>query len=116
MMFCRSTPPRKSVGITLKQIPLESQKENFDIEPQTPISNVVKVVRHALRDRRIATPAVHLSPTGYSTFYVVARHVLRNLLPEFLQEERTFGPRPNDAHVTLQHIQKLRKLIQTRAP
>ena len=100
----------------MEERPQNGKKNNLKIESQGPVTNVVKVAGNALGNGRIASPPVNLCPSGNPAFNVVARHVLGYLAPEALEKDGAFGPRANDAHITFQHVQKLRNFIQVAAP
>ena len=87
---------RTSVGVLLEKAFDERQPHDLQVEPDRPVLDVVQVVLDPLFDRRVAAPAVDLRPAGDSGLYLVAQHVLRDLVLELLDKQRPLGPRPHD--------------------
>src|SRR5262245_37782263 len=100
----------------VEEAPEECQPDDLQVEANRPIFDVVEIVLDALFERRVAAPAIDLRPAGKARLDLVAEHVLRDLVPELLDEMRTLGPRPDDGHVPAQHVPELRELVEVRAP
>src|SRR5688572_493367 len=77
---------------------------------------VIEVVFNPLANRRVASPAADLSPSGNTRLQRMPRHVAGNISPKNLNEVRPLGARADQAHVSTQHIEKLGKLVQPRRP
>jgi len=65
-------------------------------------------------DRGIAAQPVRLRPAGDARADVVLHHVFRDLVLELLHEIRPLGTRADNAHIALQHIEKLRQFVDAR--
>ena len=87
-------------------------KQDLQIETQRPMLDVIEIVVNAIMDRRVSSEPVNLRPARDARLHHVAEVVTRNLLLEFFDEDRALRPWSNQTHVTSQHIDKLRKLIE----
>src|SRR5690242_16547219 len=65
-------------------------------------------------ERRVSSPSIDLRPAGNACFHFMLQHVKGDLLPDFLHDPRTFRARPDDTHLSLDDIEELWQLIQTR--
>jgi len=108
--------PKHLISLRVNE-PIEKRQENdFQIQRHAPVAHVIEIVLDSMGDRSVtAAQTIDLSPASYAAFDVVPRHVPRDLLAEFLNEKREFGPRTNNTHVTLKNIDKLRQLVETGA-
>src|SRR5215471_5514700 len=65
--FIPRRPPQKlrlvSVSVS-NQRPPDGQKDDLQVERQTPMAQIVEVVLHPAGDGRVASPSVHLRPAG----------------------------------------------------
>ena len=89
--------------------------QDAQVEPGGPMGDVVKVVLDPFAERSVAAPAVDLGPTRDSGFDAVPGHVVGDRLGEFLDEDRPFGTRADQAHVAHQDVEELRQLVQASA-
>ena len=60
----------------------------------------------------VAAPAVYLGPSGHAGADLVPQHVVRELSAELFDELRALRSWPDDAHVALEDIEKLRQLVE----
>src|SRR5262249_23154158 len=94
---------------------LHGVEQDQEVEEQREILDVVEVVLQLLQrvfDRgAVAIP--DLRPAGEPRFYGQPLHVVRDFLLQALHELRSFRPGPDEAHVTEQHIDQLRGLVET---
>src|SRR4051794_11441718 len=90
-------------------------QDDLDVQPNRPVVDVVEVVLDAPSQRLVrpdlAAMAVDLSPTCDARFDVVPPRVERNLPGPGLIVGERMRPRPDEGHLSAQHIQKLRQLI-----
>src|SRR5437016_4654102 len=85
------------IGVSVQQAAENGHPENADVKPRRPVRDVVEVVLEPFAEGGIAPPAVHLRPAGDTSFYAVAGHVVRNRLPELVNENRPLRPRTDQA-------------------
>src|SRR5207245_8062221 len=105
-----------SVQVAFAAYEPQRMQQEYQVEAQGPALDVVEVVLDALLDRRAAAPAVDLRPSGDAGLHLVAQHVAGDAPPELLDERRSLGARPDQAHVTAQHVEELRQLVEAEAP
>src|SRR5450755_1504705 len=91
------------------------ERENAQVEPQRPVVDVVQIILYALAKVAAAAQVIDLRPSRDSRFYDVLLHVPWNLLTELRHELGAFRPWPDQRHVALEHVEKLRKLIEAVA-
>src|SRR5215475_134289 len=91
---------RPLVGMFVEEAFDDREPDDFQVETDGPILDVVEVVLNPLVERRVAAPAVHLRPAGHAGFHLVAQHVLRNAVLELLDEMRPLRPRTDNRHVS----------------
>ena len=80
-----------SIRVPVDQARNNRHQDNSQIEHETPVLEVVQIACHALLDRRVAPPPVHLRPARYSHFQSVAVIVAHDILQELMDEHRDFG-------------------------
>src|SRR5580704_7324868 len=80
------------------------------------MTDVIKVILNPLRDRSIAAPTVHLSPTCYAHFQIVAAIIITYRLHKFLHQNRALRSWTDNAHLALEHVEKLRQFVETSPP
>lgn len=106
----------KSIRVRVHETPPDGQPEDFDIQGQGPVLNVIEVVAHTLLHLlhrvRLPSPAVDLGPARDAGFDLEAPHVSRQELAEALVVCRGVRPRPDEAHGAGQHIEELRQFVQ----
>src|SRR5215213_3995565 len=102
-----AAPVMTVLGISLKETSHEREPHDLEIEGHGPVFDVVQVVLDALLERRVAAPPVDLCPSRDARLHLVTEHVLGNTVFELLDEERSFGPRPDDRHVAAQDVPEL---------
>src|SRR5258705_12151904 len=80
--------------------------------------HVIQVVTEFLERviERGTVAVFHLRPAGESRLDGVTLFVERNLLGKLIDEERAFGARPDETHVSTKHVPQLWKLVETRQP
>src|SRR5579864_1203207 len=93
---------------------MSGRQDNEKIEEETIVFDVVEVVRK-LGSRvldRCAIGIVNLRPARHSRANAVSLAIEGNLGTEHVDEERSLGPRSNEAHVAAQHVPNLRQLVE----
>src|SRR6185436_13286939 len=108
--------PPYLVRVFVEEAAEQREPHDFQVEPHRPVLNVVEVVFDALLERRVAAPAIDLRPAGQSSFYLVPQHVLRETVPELLDEVRTLRPRTHNRHIAAEHVPELREFVDVRPP
>src|SRR5688572_20579264 len=98
----------RSAGVLLTE---EGQQHDLEIEQEVPIFDVVEVAADARVEIGVAAVAVDLGPAGDARLDVVARVVVGDLLLEVADEFGALGARADEAHVALQDVPELRRLI-----
>src|SRR6188508_3024980 len=93
-----AAPVMTVLGISLEETSHEREPHDLEIKGHGPVFYVVQVVLDAFLERRVASPPVDLCPSGDARLHLVAEHVLRDAVFELLDEERAFGPGPDDRH------------------
>ena len=95
------------------------QENDFDIEPDAPFADVLKVELdaffHFLQRVGFAAPAVNLRPAGNARFHFMAQHVAFNELAILFVMRHRMRTRTDNRHPPGQHIDKLRQFIQRGA-
>ena len=85
--------------------------QNANIQCRRPVFDVIQVIRNPLFNGGVAPQTVYLRPAGNSRAYLMLDHVAGNLFFELLHKEGQLRPRADQAHVALEHIEKLRQLV-----
>src|SRR5215510_14227536 len=113
----RRCPDPRWSSTSGEQHDLHGVEQDQEVEEQRKILDVVEVVLQLLQRifNRGAVAIPDLRPAGEPRFHGQPFHVIRDFLLEALHELRSFRPRPDEAHVTEQHIDQLRELVQTGA-
>ena len=96
--------------------PMSGEAQDLQIEPERPMLQIIEVVLNPLANRSVASPAADLSPPSNTRLQRMPRHVAGNISPKNLNEVRPLRARSNQAHVSAQHIDELRQLVQPRRP
>lgn len=92
--------------------PLEQgEKQNFDIQQDGPVFDVIHVVFNALFDGGVPPQTVHLGPAGDARADLVLDHVQGYLLLELVHKVGQLRPGAHQAHVPLEHVEKLGQLV-----
>src|ERR1700732_5314642 len=76
------------------------------------MTDVIKVILNALGDGGITAPTVHLGPTCYAHFQIVAAILIARRGHEFLHQNGALLPWADHTHLTLEHVKKLRQFVQ----
>ena len=108
----KTTCPFQERSAALPQLLLKSlriyeavencQKNDFEIERQTPVTHVINIELDSMWDRSVApAQTVDLGPAGDTTLDVVAAHVPRDFLAKLLHKEGELGARADYAHIAL---------------
>ena len=64
----------------------ESQPDDLQIQPETPIFYIVDIVLYPVVDRGISSPPVHLCPAGNTRFDKMGHVAIRNLSFELFND------------------------------
>src|SRR5262245_60031723 len=104
------------VRVAVHQPAENGHPQDADIQPRGPVRDVVKVVLKPLSQRSVAPPAVDLRPPGNPGFHAMAGHVVRDRLPELMDEHWPLRPRTDQAHVATQDVDQLRQLVEAGPP
>ena len=89
----------------------DGEEDDFYVEPEGPVFQVVDVALYTFLDGGVATPAIHLGPAGDAGFHEVANFIGRNIFFKFFDKVFSFGPWTYNTHVFDQDIQELREFI-----
>src|SRR5471032_548075 len=116
-LFMLSSPASISVGVA--QTLEDRREDNFHIQSERPVPEVVQIVcyasLHFFDAIGFAAKAVHLRPPGNTGFDPVAVDVTRyDLLIEIVVFER-MRTRSDHRHVAAQYVEELRQFVQARA-
>src|SRR5215813_13224502 len=105
-----------SIGVFMEKTAPDCHPKNFEVQEEGPVLDIIQVMLKAWLQRRIPAPPVHLGPASHAGFDAMPQHVARNALTKFLNEDRPFRTRSNQAHVTLAHVPELWQLVQACTP
>src|SRR5262249_1848346 len=96
-----------------KQHDPDGLEDNPDVEEERDVFDIVEIVLQFLNRvlHRRAVAVIDLGPTGQPRLDQMALGVELNLFAQLLDEERSFGARPDEAHLAAQNIDKLRNLV-----
>src|SRR6267142_3896911 len=89
----------------------DSEPQNFQIEPDRPMLQIIKVVFNPFANRSITSPAADLSPAGDTRFQRVPFHVALNISPKNSHEVRPLWTGPYQAHVAAQQVHELTEFV-----
>ena len=64
-----------------------------------------------LDNRSVAAVSIDLSPSGHPRTNLVLNHIAGNFFFKLFHKKRPLRPRPHQAHIPQQHIEKLRHLV-----
>lgn len=78
-----------------------SQKQDSNVEADTPVLYIEEIQINALSNGRIAAKTIYLCPSGHARAHLMLDHVARNFFLKLLYKERTLRSRTDQAHVTL---------------
>ena len=87
----------------------ERQNQYFNIQPDSPVFNIIQVIFDSLHNRSVPPVAIDLCPPSNPRAYLMFDHVARNLFFKFLYKKRSFRSWSHKAHLTFQDIEQLRK-------
>ena len=90
----------------------DGQEQDLQVEPEAPVFDIIDIIPDPLRDRGVAPQVIHLCPAGDSRPHQVLEHIAWDLFLELFHIERDLRPRPDEAHISLQNVPELGKLIQ----
>ena len=71
-------------------------------------------MNNTVLNRRVTTQSIGLCPACNAWTNLMLDHIFRYFFLELIHEEGPLRPWTNYAHMTKQHIEKLRKLINAR--
>src|SRR5680860_18849 len=86
--------------------------ENLEVEPQGPVLDVAVVEVRAVQHRGVPPQPLDSSQSSEPHRDTVAVSVARHLATELLYEKWPLGPWPDQAHVTCEHVEELRHLVE----
>src|SRR5439155_20735559 len=95
------------VGVSVAIFRKNGKENDPHIKSKAPVWKVEQIVLHALPDGGVAAPTVELRPTGDAHLQAVTTVVPRRVVEEFCDKARTLGPRPANAQITVDNIEKL---------
>jgi len=75
----------------MNQTTEHGHNDNLDIQPERPVFDVIKIMLDARMQTSITAPAMHLRPTGQTSFHQVFFHVVRDFIFVFFDEHRALG-------------------------
>lgn len=93
---------------------MDGHEQDFQIEQERPPSDVVEIILNTLPQGGPTSPSVDLGPTRHSDGHGVAKLVVGDFGTEFLDEDWSLGARPDEAHITDQDVEQLRKFVDIR--
>src|SRR5438445_13332128 len=93
----------------------DGHPENAEVEPRSPVGDVVEIVLDSFAQGGVAAPAVDLGPAGDPGLHAMAGHVIGNGLGELLNKDGSLRPGTDQAHVAYQNIDQLRQLVKACA-
>src|SRR6266542_2491790 len=114
--FCSYIPPNNFIA-SARETPEEHNPGCFEqdegVEHRRLIFDVVEVVLMFFPRvlERSAIVVADLRPSGQPRFDQVTLGIIRNSLFELFDEDRAFGPRPDQAHLAANDIEQLRQFI-----
>src|SRR5258708_13305492 len=97
-------------------MPEKCHEHNLEVENWAPIFHVPEIITDPRRQIGITTQTVNLRPTGNSRLRVVTSVVGRDITFECSNQFGTFRPGTHKAPFTLQHVLKLRHLVNIPFP
>ena len=80
------------------------------------MTHVIQVVLNTFIDGRVASPAIHLSPSSDPDFQKMASIVAPHGLHEALNKQGPLRPWPDHTHVSPEHVEELRQFVEAGAP
>src|ERR1700730_12588625 len=101
-----------SIGVFVGKAANESKRNDQQIECHSPMTDVIKVILNTLRDGSVAAPTVHLGPPCDTHLQIMAAIVIAHRLHELLHQNRALPSWADNAHVALEHVEKLRQFVQ----
>src|SRR5262245_61853847 len=93
-----------SLGISVHKTAPERHPENFDVQEQGPVLDIIQIMLKALLQRRIPAPTVDLSPARHTGLDAMPQHVARNALTKPLDQDRSLRTWSHQAHLALAHV------------
>src|ERR1700735_3864696 len=104
-----------SMGIVAGKDNKNGPHHDGEVEPDTPVVDVPNIELdpslHLIEGVRLAAGAVNLCPTRYTGLYVVAERIFLDNRCEMPFVRRRVGPRPDQRHVTQEHVEQLGELV-----
>src|ERR1700730_3536850 len=101
-----------SIRVFVSEAANESKHNDKQVECNRPMTDVIKVILNALRDGSVTAPTVDLSPTRNAHIQIVAAIVIAHRLHEFLHKNGALRSWTDNAHLPLEHVEKLRQFVQ----
>src|SRR5712692_8736110 len=102
----------RSVRIPIAEPFPKRQPEDLEVHGKRPVLQVIEVVFDAFRNRGIAAQAIHLCPAGNPRLQEMSHIITFDFLAKPVHEKRTFGSRPDQAHIPAKDIPELGELVQ----
>src|SRR4030042_5906523 len=91
----------------------QGHQQDSQVKTHRPVLNVVEVMFNSLLKRGISPPPVDLGPPRHPCFNFVSKYIRRDLISEFFHKIWSFWSGTHHAHLSPEHVEQLRKLIQT---
>src|SRR5687767_14545719 len=91
----------------------ERPRQDAQVEAQAPLIDVLEIEAHPLVEVADAIASAHLPEAGDARFECELSLVPQLVSFELVPER---GPRPDQAHVALEHAPELRQLVQAVLP
>src|SRR5437867_10968036 len=113
---CQGVMPysqRASNGATHREHDHDRAKQNAEIHEERPLTDVMRLERHDLLEIGHLVAPRHLPRPRDSGLHIEAGVMMFFVERHFRRQRR---PRPDERHLTPQHIDELRKLVETRPP
>src|SRR5450755_1469577 len=90
--------------------------ENCQIQEKVIVLHIVEIESELLPRilDRLAITVIHLCPASDARFDAMTKVIIGHLAAQLLDEIRPFGPRPNKAHISFQHVNNLGNLVDPR--
>ena len=89
----------ESVCVLVNEAFEDGHEDDFDVQPQGPVFDIVQIMLNTLLKISITTPAVDLSPSGNACFNLVFLHIAWDLILELVNKYWALRTGAYDRHV-----------------